>query len=575
TCTEEGHRTYYLCSVCEEMFGDISCLSHLEKEETVLPPIGHDYSTWETVIAATQDEPGMEQRVCSHDSTHIEQRTINPLSHVHAMVHIPACPPQCTQPGNAEYWTCTACGKIYLDADGAAECMPYEMVLPAAGHDLNHMEARMPSCTETGLAEHWICGKCGTCFLDSKGSEPVVADLVILSRLPHSLKHIEAKEATCTEDGNAAYWICEVCGCLFLDSQGEHETQTEEVLLSAVGHQFGEWQKVSGLSNNEEGLEVRICANDPTHVETRMSPVHTHLLERMEAVSPSCTENGRIEHWKCMTCGKLFADASGENEILSEDTTIAPLGHQFGKWHTVREATEDEEGWEERVCKHNPAHTEGRAVPEKSHSLIKTEFCAPTADHPGNITYWSCSDCERLFADPQGEKEIQYEHTILPVEQAPWTTFADELEGILSGSDLRITLPDFLRFLAVETVRVNVKPSFSDMMQLMSSSENEAFEQLNILSQLIVSMDLLGMHDIVDGWLQAGEVRLESPGLAFLRTMQNRMDLLPDNQQSANRSIRREADGTLHLSILLTDDDSEHEEYYVFMLENGQYVLNR
>lgn len=41
----------------------------------------------------------------------------------------------------------------------------------------------------------------------------------------------------------------------------------------------------------------------------------------------TCVEDGNVEYWYCVTCGKYFADANGKNEIDLNDTIIPAMGH--------------------------------------------------------------------------------------------------------------------------------------------------------------------------------------------------------------------------------------------------------
>ncbi|MGN0998148.1 MAG: Ig-like domain-containing protein, partial [Faecousia sp.] len=89
-----------------------------------------------------------------------------------------------------------------------------------------------------------------------------------------SLSKVDAKEPTCTEDGNVEYWHCETCGKNYADAEGNTE------LNSVV---------------------------DPKG----------HSLTHVEAKEPTCTEDGNVEHWHCKTCGKNYADAEGNTELNS------------------------------------------------------------------------------------------------------------------------------------------------------------------------------------------------------------------------------------------------------------------
>jgi len=61
----------------------------------------------------------------------------------------------------------------------------------------------------------------------------------------HVLTYVEAKAATCTEDGNLEHWACTLsCGKLFLDENGTTETTLEAVTIKA-GHTADEWHSDS------------------------------------------------------------------------------------------------------------------------------------------------------------------------------------------------------------------------------------------------------------------------------------------------------------------------------------------
>lgn len=52
----------------------------------------------------------------------------------------------------------------------------------------------------------------------------------------HTLVKTEAKEATCTQDGNIAYWYCAGCDKYFKDALGEQEISAEKTVVKAFGH---------------------------------------------------------------------------------------------------------------------------------------------------------------------------------------------------------------------------------------------------------------------------------------------------------------------------------------------------
>ncbi len=81
----------------------------------------------------------------------------------------------------------------------------------------------------------------------------------------------EAIQPTCTTDGSSEYWSCSGCGLLFSDEGCEMEMNTVP-LLSALGHDWGEWTVSKPQTETEDGEETRVCKNDASHQETRALP---------------------------------------------------------------------------------------------------------------------------------------------------------------------------------------------------------------------------------------------------------------------------------------------------------------
>ena len=94
--------------------------------------------------------------------------------------------------------------------------------------------------------------------------------------------------------------------------------------------------------------------------------VNDHYITHVEETPATCTEEGTRQHW-------VYTDANGEISytdryltavMTDKDMIIPAMGHEWGEWETVREATADSEGLEKRVCKHDPNHVEERNTPK-------------------------------------------------------------------------------------------------------------------------------------------------------------------------------------------------------------------
>ena len=405
TCTERGFESMELrCARCGEV---------LSVRDRALDSLGHDWGAWTVTKAASEDEEGSEQRVCARDASHIETRAIPRLQHVHSLRKTEAAAPACTAPGNCEYWTCLGCGRLFADAEGKNEINEADTVIPAAGHRAE---------------DEW--------------SETVVT------------------EASCEGTGRKKLTLlCRDCGEVL---------SRRSVSIPALGHDWGDWTVTKEATETQEGEERRVCSRDGNHIEKRIVPAtgHVHELFEIEERKATCTEDGNIAYWKCSGCGLIFSDQSALNMIDIGSTVIPALGHTpeeewrpagkrtepgcttpgeesferlctrcgmaadtkteiipatghlWGDWETLSAATEDVEGSEQRICRHDPSHTEMRVIPRKPHEhrLTKTEAAEPGCETPGNSEYWTCLGCGKLFADAEGKNGITEADTVLPAK---------------------------------------------------------------------------------------------------------------------------------------------------------------
>ena len=73
------------------------------------------------------------------------------------------------------------------------------------------------------------------------------------------MTEVPAKSATCTKDGNKAYYQCPDCGLLFEDAEGTTETTLEKVTIPATGHKMGEAEVTKPATCTEKGIKTATC----------------------------------------------------------------------------------------------------------------------------------------------------------------------------------------------------------------------------------------------------------------------------------------------------------------------------
>lgn len=165
-----------------------------------------------------------------------------------ALTHVEAVPATCTSTGTAEHWACEGCEMLFSDADGTAETTTEALAVPALDHDWNDWTVtKAPTCTETG-AERRTC-KRG----DAQEARAIDA-------LGHDLARVEAVAPTCTEAGVAEHWVCSRCGALFADAAGTVPTTVEKLAVEATGHNF------------KDGTCTVCDAKDPDYTEPEKKP---------------------------------------------------------------------------------------------------------------------------------------------------------------------------------------------------------------------------------------------------------------------------------------------------------------
>ncbi|MEI3028784.1 MAG: leucine-rich repeat protein [Ruminococcus sp.] len=419
TCTEDGNKEYWTCEHCGKYF-----LSDDTNPETATA-----VELSETVIPA------------SHKLTKVEAKAAT-----------------CTEDGNKAYWTCEHCKKYFLSDDSNPETAKAveqsETVIPAS-HKLTKVEAKDATCTEDGNKEYWTCEHCKKYFL-SDDTNPETATAVELSEtvIPasHKLTKVEAKDATCTEDGNKAYWTCEHCKKYFLSDDSNPET------AKAV-----------------EQSETVIPAS--------------HKLTKVEAKAATCTEDGNKEYWTCEHCKKYF---------LSDDTnpktakavefseTVIPASHKLTKVE-AKDATCTEDGNKEYwTCEHckkyflsddtNPETAKAVELSETvisaSHKLTKVEAKAATYAENGNKAYWTCEHCKKYFlsddTNPETATAVELSETVIPalVQVATTTT---PIKCVYGQDMNKIDLRDYVKNTDVVgevTVKVATGSTLPDGMKL-------------------------------------------------------------------------------------------------------------
>ena len=312
------------------------------------------------------------------------KKTLPPRNH--SIQHAEEEASTCTEHGTAAHYYCEneGCGALFEDEEGDVPIEAEDLELPFAEHQMEQVPGRESSCLVAGHTAYYKCSVCNNLFDDEEGTTPTTETAHVRDLAAHKLTMIEAKEASCIEKGNIAYYECSVCGKIFSAEDATEEINADSIEVDYQPHDLIHHDAVAATctaSGNREYWDCKNCgkyftdAEADTESETTLAELiipNGHVLQSVPGTAATCTTDGTKAYWKCSTCNKLFADAAATGEISAPEKIPA------------------------------------------SHKLASVEAKAATCTRDGNKAYWKCTVCEKLFSDAAAGTEIKASETIVP-----------------------------------------------------------------------------------------------------------------------------------------------------------------
>ena len=163
-------------------------------------------------------------------------------------------------------------------------------------------------------------------------------------------------------------------------------------------------EDVDSSPNSSQTTEGNSSVTEDSSNDDTSSQEHEHVLTHKEAKAASCTEDGNIEYWTCGTCGKFYSDEACTTEITQEQTVVKANGH----------------------------------------SATKTEAKAATCTEDGNIEYWTCGSCGKLYSDEACTTEITQEQTVVKTNGHSWKLDATDPSADKLVCDCGVTKDDYI-----------------------------------------------------------------------------------------------------------------------------------
>ena len=190
----------------------------------------------------------------------------------------------------------------------------------------------------------------------------------------HTLVHTDYLDSTCTEAGNIEYWRCSACGKIFTDEAATADsylgTDLAATVIAAKDHDFVMEGKTMVVLDNEDG---------------------THSF-------------------KCSRCDAYGAVIDGVQTIKENGGVVACV---YGKWTVTRKPTCMDPGEQKATCK-ICGHVEIKEVGYADHVIVRIPAKSAKCEADGNMEYFKCNVCGKLFTDAAATTETTLEAVTLP-----------------------------------------------------------------------------------------------------------------------------------------------------------------
>ena len=280
-----------------------------------------------------------------------------------------------------EYWICSSCGALFSDEDGTAEIAQQDTVIPILaksnmGISVSSAEGQ-PGDTVTVTVS--LTENPGFAFINLK---PVYDENVLDAPTIKSINlggvKWTIKTSAAWSDADNTYYTGDILTLTFHIKEDAPAGDTV-VSVEALGA-FDEVEEVVGVDITAGSITIT-------------GGSHVHSMTEVPLKGATCTTPGNSAYWYCEECGKYFSDADGENEIPKDS-------------------------W---------------LIPSTAHVLSHVEANPATIEHDGNMEYWTCSLCGKLFSDENDTAEITQQDTVIPILASYVVTLQKDTGSVLSA----------------------------------------------------------------------------------------------------------------------------------------------
>ena len=468
TCAAEGNVTYWYCAECDQAWKDESLTVTLEKADTVIAKLAHEYENacdtncvncgeatneeaehtvvhTEAVAASCHKEGNVEYWSCSDCGTvwkdealtqAVELKDVKVAALGGNTVHMDAVAAGCHYEGNIEYWFCSDCNKVWKDAALTQSIAKEDVVISATGGETTYFAAVAPECHENGNIEHWVCYECEQVWQDEGLTQLTNIKNVVVGALGGEVVHVEGVEATDVTDGNLEYWYCEDCDKVWTDEALTQLTDLESVVISKSGCELVHIEAVAPSCHYNGNIEYWVCYDceqvwqdeamtQLTNIKNVIIPATGGEVVHVEAVEPACHYEGNIEYWYCEDCMQVWQDEALTQVTNIKNVVLPATGGEVVHVEAVEPAChyngniehwvcyECEQVWQDEALT-QVTNIKNVIIPATGGEVTHFEAKDAACHYEGNIEYWVCYECEQVWQDEALTQVTNIKNVVLP-----------------------------------------------------------------------------------------------------------------------------------------------------------------
>ncbi len=218
--------------------------------------------------------------------------------------------------------------ELVTDGEATGGTMQYALGENATTAPTTGYTTSIPTATDAGTYYVWYKAVGDADHSDSDAEVVTVTIKEKTEAHTHDIKHVEAKEPTCTEDGYEAHYECTICHEWFGDETGSVPLDKKDYTKKATGHKWDDGVITKGATYYATGIRTYTCS---VCGETKEETIPMKTRDYDSDSSSDGETSGGGSSGKSGSISTKSIDVNG-NTVQTQPDSGAPLSDRGGNW---------------------------------------------------------------------------------------------------------------------------------------------------------------------------------------------------------------------------------------------------